>query len=221
MIPVSKNLQNRVSRFPGPESHGKRKLADVEPSVQSAKESVKLQRRPTLQKSAEAPWERYRKSFKLNQAGPGQVVHANDSSFREGIIKSVNTTRSELSKIMTSPHRNFVHLQEAFYHNDQIFLLYEIMDISLAQLFSTPFGRLQLFEVAAFSKEVLIGIHHIHDTLKITHGEINSDNILLSVAGAIKIGRYHFKLEYGLKLTGYRQNRRIYACKQGCERLAR
>jgi serine/threonine protein kinase len=189
MNPAKDNLENRISRFPGPESHGKRKLTDVESGVQIAKEKFKLQKRPTVQKTAEAPWERYRKSFSLNQAGCGQVVHANDSSFREGIIKTVNTTRSELSRIISSPHKNLVHLQEAFYHNDQIFLLYEIMDISLAQLFTTPFGSLQLFEVAAFSKELLIGIHHIHDSLKITHGQINSENILLSVAGVIKIGR--------------------------------
>jgi len=91
----------------------------------------------------------------------------------------------------------------------------------LAQLFSILFGRLQLFEIAVFSKKILIGIHYIYNTLKIIYSEINSDNILLSVAGAIKIGRYYFKLEFGLKFIDYRQNRRIYICKQEYKRLAK
>lgn len=134
-----------------------------------------------LHKTAANPWERYRKSFKINQAGPGYVVHANDSTFREGIIKAVKTSRSELSKVITDHHRSFVHFHEAFYHDGQIFFLYEVMDISFAQIFGSPLGRLQLFEVAAFSKELLTGAQHIHDSLKIIHGDLKFANILLSV----------------------------------------
>lgn len=192
---------NRVSRFPGSsdgEVRAKRPLADLKSAVQGTKDSVqRLQKRPALArqlyKTAANPWERHRKSFKINQAGPGYIVHTNDSAFREGIMKAVKTSRSELSKVITDPHKNFVYLHEAFYHDGQIFLLYEVMDISLAQIFGSPLGRLQVFEVAAFSKELLTGVQHIHDSLKITHGDLKSANILLSVTGATKIGMNIFR----------------------------
>ena len=187
---------HRVSRFPGTrdgEASAKRTLADHESAIRGTKDSVqRLHKRPTifkqLSKTAASPWEQYRKSFKINQAGTAHVVHANDSTFREGIIKAVKTSRSEFSKIMTNHHKNFVHLQEAFYFDGQIFFLYEVMDISLAQIFNSPLGRLQLFEVAAFSKELLTGVQHIHESLNIAHGDLKSANILLSVTGAVKIG---------------------------------
>ena len=187
---------HRVSRFPGTrdgETSAKRTLADLESAVQGTKDSVqRLHKRPTifkqLSKMPVSPWNQYRKSFKINQAGPAYIVHANDSTFREGVIKAVKTHRSEFSKVHTNPHKNFVHLQEAFYFDGQIFFLYEVMDISLAQIFNSPLGRLQLFEVAAFSKELLAGVQHIHESLKIAHGDLESANILLSVTGAVKIG---------------------------------
>lgn len=190
---------NRVSRFPGTRDgnlHAKRPLAtDSELPVQRTEDSgQRPHKRPTLvklSKTASDPWKLYHKSFKIDQAGSGYVVHRNDESFREGIIKVVKAPRSELSKIMTDPHTNFVHLHEVFYHDGQIFFFYEMMDVSLAQIFSSPLGRLQLYEVAAFSKEILLGVHHIHNSLKITHGELRSSNILLSVTGEVKIGMAH------------------------------
>jgi serine/threonine protein kinase len=115
------------------------------------------------------------------------VVHASDS-FKEGIIKAVKTSRSELAKIMTKPHKIFVHMQEVFYHDGQIFFLYELLDVSLAQIFGSPLGCLRLFEVAAFSKEILVGVQYIHEALRITRGSLSSSNILLSTQGVVKIG---------------------------------
>lgn len=124
----------------------------------------------------------------MNQGGFGYVVHAKSETFQEGIIKAIKTERSELSKIITEYHKNFVYLREAFFHDGEIFLHYELLDVSLAQIFGSPLGRLQLFEVAAFSKEILTGVQHIHDELKLTHGDLSSTNVLLSVSGAVKIG---------------------------------
>lgn len=194
-----KGPHNRVSVFPrskNAEPRFKRPLADLEHVVQGTKESAqKLQKQrqgtfSALPKLACNPWDRYRKTFKINQAGPGWVVHTNDATFTEGIIKEVKTTKSELSRIITSHHKNFVDLREAIYYEGAVFLIYEIMDVSLAQVFSSPLGRLQLFEVAAFSRELLTGIEYMHMNLKITHGALSSNSVLLSVTGAVKIGMF-------------------------------
>ncbi|KAJ5928352.1 kinase-like protein [Penicillium verhagenii] len=187
----SKERNNRLSRFPGTKDSEVRKRGLDHLDSPSQKESPS--KIPTifkpLSKEATNPWKRYIKSFKINQAGSGYVVHATNPTFQEGIIKSTKTPRSELSKIIAKHHqRNIVHIQEAFYHEGQMFFLYELLDVSLGQIFGSPLGRLKLFEVAAFSKEILTGLEYIHQTLKISHGNIESGNILLSVNGQIKIG---------------------------------
>lgn len=185
---------NRVSVFPRSEPRLKRPLADLESVVQGTKESVqKLQKQrqvtfTSVSKKACNPWDHYQKSFKLNQAGIGWVVHTNNITFSEGVVKELKSNKSELSRVLTRPHKNLVHLQEAIYHDGSIFCIYEIMDVSLGQIFNSPLGRLRLFEVAAFSLELLAGIEHIHKSLEITHGDLSSNSVLLSVNGAVKIG---------------------------------
>jgi serine/threonine protein kinase len=124
----------------------------------------------------------------MNQAGPGWIVHTKNATFSEAIMKQVESPKDELSKIISSPHDNLVPLQEVIYHEGTVYFIYDIMDVSLAQVFGSPLGRLQLFEVAAFTREILAGIEHIHKSLEITHGSFSSASVLLSVSGNIKIG---------------------------------
>lgn len=192
------NTQNRVSVFPfskgGGDTRLKRPLADLDSVLPGGKETVhKLQKArqesfTSLSKGAYNPWERYRKSFKLHQAGPSWVVHTKDASFSESIIKEITGHKSDMGRISASQSDKLVLLREAIYHDAAIFLVYEIMDVSLAQIFNSPLGRLQLFEVAAFSRELLAGIEYIHKSLGISHGGVSSTSVLLSVSGAVKIG---------------------------------
>lgn len=194
-------VTNRVSRFPRTENgdtpRTKRHLDELDTLVRGTKQSVqRLQKRQAtpdvstpFSKEVASPWRDYQKSFKLNQAGHGLVVHAKNATFAEGILKEIRGYGKEkMSNVTSYSHKNLVRLQRAFYDDGAIFLLYEMMDVTLAQIFSSPLGRLQLYEVAAFSQEILTGIDYIHNCLKITHGDLTSDSILLSVSGAIKIG---------------------------------
>lgn len=192
---------NRVSRFPRTENGDipriKRPLDELDTVVRGTKQSVqRLQKRQAtpgfstpFSKEVASPWQDYQKSFKLNQAGYGLVVHAKNATFAEGILKEIRGYGNEkLSNVTSYSHKNLVQLQRAFYDDGTVFLLYEMMDVTLAQIFSSPLGRLQLYEVAAFSQEILTGIDYIHNCLKITHGDLTSDSILLSVSGTVKIG---------------------------------
>jgi serine/threonine protein kinase len=192
---------NRVSRFPRTEGGDtpriKRPLEELDAVVRGTKQSMqriqKRQATPDLStpfsKETESPWQHYQKSFKLNQAGYGLVVHAKNATFAEGILKEIKCYGQEkLSSVTSYSHKNLVKLQRAFYDDGTVFLLYEMMDVSLAQIFSSPLGRLQLYEVAAFSQEILAGIDYIHNRLNVTHGDLTSNSILLSVSGSVKIG---------------------------------
>ena len=140
----------------------------------------------------ENPWDRYRPYMKLQQAGPAKAAYLKDGSFDEMAVKEMKVpNKNLLSQIKSTGHKNIVKLHEAMYYEGSIYFFYEVMDVSLAQVFGTPLGRLLHFEVAAFCKEVLEGLDHIHTRLHTAHGDLNSSNILLSPgAAAIKIGIY-------------------------------
>jgi serine/threonine protein kinase len=146
----------------------------------------------SLHVEAVDPWERYQKVFKMDQAGSGILVHSKDDSFREAVAREVKVhSKDWLLKLSTASHANIVILREALYDDGAITFFYEVMDVSLAQVFATPLGRLKPYEVAAFCSELLAGIDYIHDTLKLVHGDLNAETVLLTTDGVVKIGNLH------------------------------
>ncbi|KAL2368813.1 hypothetical protein RJ035_004100 [Blastomyces gilchristii] len=129
----------------------------------------------------ENPWNRFQRSFKLSQAGQGILVYKRSAPFDERIFKEMKAKdKSWLSKLQHVSHKNVVMLHEAMYHDDIINIFYEVMDVSLAQIFRTPIGPLSQFEVAAFCKEILEGLDYIHSHLELVHGDLSSECVLLS-----------------------------------------
>ncbi|KJF60726.1 serine/threonine protein kinase [Coccidioides immitis RS] len=137
------------------------------------------------------PWERYEKFLEVEDFVPGTLVHSKDGNFTERIVDVVKVhNEAWLSRLTSACHENIVSLHEAIYQNSTIFLFSEVMDVSLAQIFGSPRGRLQHYEVAAFCKEILKGLHYIHSEHKFAHGTLKAENILLSAGtAAVKIGK--------------------------------
>ncbi|EGC41939.1 conserved hypothetical protein [Histoplasma capsulatum var. duboisii H88] len=144
-----------------------------------------------LFKDETAPWDRYQFCTKLDQAGQGRTAYSKDGMFNEMLVKEVKVHGKEwLSRVKEINHKNIVALHEALYYQGSIYFFYKIMDVSLAQVFSTPLGTLRFHEVAAFSREILQGLSYIHD-LRISHGQLSSENVLLSAETAeIKIANF-------------------------------
>jgi Serine/threonine protein kinase len=142
-----------------------------------------------LNKRTGDPWQHYQKIYRSDQGGRGFVVHTKDNTFSDFFAKEVKVhTKEWLSRITLASHKNIVFLKETLYSNGALYFFYELMDVSLAQVFATPFGRLKAYEVAAFCHEILNGLEYIHQTLRFTHGNLTSGNVLLSMDGAVKIG---------------------------------
>ena len=119
----------------------------------------------------------------------GHFAHTKDDTFLGTIVKDIKVHGEDLlSKLTAASHKNIVTFQQALYHNNVIYIFYEVLDVSLAQTFATPLGQLRAYEIAAFCCEILTGIKYIHKKLKIVHGDINTENILLSTDGSVKIG---------------------------------
>lgn len=128
MAQVSTN-PNRLSRFP---RKNKRELeAEAEQGGQKPRKYIKsvpvrdlkpLQGgRLPLRKEVSNPWDRYQEIFKMKQAGLGHFVHSKDDTFSEMIVKEVKVhSRTWLSRLSASSHKNIVHLRGALYHNSAI-----------------------------------------------------------------------------------------------------
>jgi serine/threonine protein kinase len=189
------NLERRATLFPRskPAAHrnsSKRALTEI---ASHDKRSAKLRRlvpvRGLFRKAAEDPWKRYNRIFEYDQAGPGTLVHINNDSFEEFLVRSHTVDSKEcLETIKDCSHKNVVRLQEALYDNKNIFFVYEVMEVSLAHIFVTPLGRLKPYEVAAFCADIMHGLDYIHSSLQLVHGDVSAENILLSTNGAIKLG---------------------------------
>ncbi|KAH8424210.1 uncharacterized protein LDX57_001967 [Aspergillus melleus] len=142
----------------------------------------------SLKKTEAEPWQLYQRLYKLNLAGQGLVIHRKDNSFSEFHSKEVKVNKKEwLSRLTRVSHKNVVALHECFYHAGDLFFIYELMDVPLLYIFSTPFSPLKAYEVASWCREVLDGIQYIHQTLGFAHGDLSSRNVLLSMNGSVKI----------------------------------
>lgn len=147
-----------------------------------------------LAKDESSPWDRYQTWMKLEQAGPAMAVYIKNSTFDERVAKEIKIhDKKQLKHIRPMEHCNIVKFHEALYYQGSVYLFYELMDVSLAQIFGTPLGTLLHFEVAAWCKEVLEGLNYIHTKLNSAHGDLSSRNILLSAGTAeVKIGIFRF-----------------------------
>lgn len=188
------HLHRRVTQFPrskpAADRNTKRSIADSLSREKSAKLRRLVPVRGIFKKAVEDPWKRYRRVFEYDQAGPGMLVHINNDSFEEFVVRSHAVDSEEcLSAIKDCSHKNIVRLQEALYDRGNIFFIYEVMDVSLAHIFVTPLGRLKPYEVATFCADILHGLDYLHGSLQLVHGDVSADNVLLSTNGAIKIGK--------------------------------
>jgi serine/threonine protein kinase len=145
--------------------------------------------RKVFRKEAEDPWKRYRKVLQFDQASPALLVHRNDDSFWEFIVKEVKVNNKEwLQQVRDASHKNIVHLHKALYNDKAIFFIYKVIEVLLAQVFATLLGQLRHYEVSAFCFELLHGLDYIHNILRLVHGNINAGNVLLAINGIVKIG---------------------------------
>ncbi|KAI9773398.1 MAG: hypothetical protein M1840_007613 [Geoglossum simile] len=138
---------------------------------------------------SKSPWTKYRGFLEIDQAGRGTVAHQQGQAFLPSvIIKKIKKEDIKVpERIKIIPHTNVVHLQEVFSDGPCLYMIYELMFASLADIQLNPYGDLGELEIATICKEILRGIKYIHKELDMVHGKIDSDHILLSLEGAIKI----------------------------------
>ncbi|PGH19275.1 serine/threonine protein kinase [Polytolypa hystricis UAMH7299] len=137
----------------------------------------------------ENPWRRYWGVWEKDQAGTGILAYENVKSFPVVFIteREPPKLKVQLLRLKEISHANIVHLKQAYLSDKSIFFVYESMQASLAQLEGTPYVSFNEADIATVCKELLQGLKHIHDDLRIAHGSLNCDNVLIAGDGTVQI----------------------------------
>jgi len=116
-------------------------------------------------------------------------------------IKDITT---EISIMKTSIHPNIVNYIDSFIIEDRLWVVMEFMGGGCLTEVLNQFEAVRLSErhIATICRETLRGLQYIHGMNRI-HRDIKSDNILLGLAGEVKIADFG----YAAQLTIQRKNR--------------
>ncbi|KAJ5741590.1 hypothetical protein N7533_010999 [Penicillium manginii] len=140
------------------------------------------------------PSQKYTLNWKINQAGLGWLSLGNYFGYSTVLIKrrEANKEQSYFPALQSVFHQNLVGLVEAFYDEGFLYLTYNYdgLVVSLSQVTTTPSVILGEFETAGILRGILRGLEYVHERLRIGHGNIDGDNILLTPDGIVKIGEH-------------------------------
>ena len=101
------------------------------------------------------PWERYRAILKESPGETVTLAHEIDSKHEVVAIREQKCTDSgALKRLTLCRHANLVTLHVTFLHEDVLSFVYEPMEVSLAEIQSTPLGALEAYQIAAICAEV-------------------------------------------------------------------
>ena len=99
-------------------------------------------------------WQAYRAVLK-EHAGQVTLAHTQTPAHTIVAIKQQKRLDStDVTRLALCFYKNVVYLLKAFVEEDVVSFVYKVMDISLAQVQSTPSGSFVLYQIAAVCKEV-------------------------------------------------------------------
>jgi serine/threonine protein kinase len=104
--------------------------------------------------------------------------------------ESAKLIATEIKIMKTSQHPNIVTYYNSFIVDEQLWVVMEFMGAGCLTDVLDQFDTVRLNEaqIAFVAKEVLKALIYIHNMHRI-HRDIKSDNILISEAGEVKIGK--------------------------------
>ena len=100
------------------------------------------------------PWERY---FAILEEEQATVAYRKEPKHPIVAIKhQARPSGDTPKKIITLSHENIVTSFEAYLYDGNLYFIYDLMDVSLAEIQSTPYGTFEEYHIATICREVLI-----------------------------------------------------------------
>lgn len=147
--------------------------------------------------------QRYDKILTMDQAGRGMLSMEDSDKFPLVFIKEKRRDKKITRPLKAFSHMNIIALRAVFYHADSISMVYdyEVGAMTLASVASCPSVKFSDADIATVSRDILLALQFIHSELKIAHGDVRDGNILLTLSGGIKLGRYDLNQLFDYHLT--------------------
>ena len=125
------------------------------PTSRFSKKTETVTRKPNAILQNGNPWRTYYAILSEDQAGQVTVAYKNEIEHPMFAIKEHVCKDSEsVKQLVMCSHKNIVALYDAYLDNDSLYLIYECLQISLAEVQSTQYGDLATFQIAAVCREV-------------------------------------------------------------------
>lgn len=96
---------------------------------------------------------------------------------------------SSFSNLKAILHEHVLAFSAAYFYQESVYLVSDIMSVSLVDIVDTPLGQLLPGHTAQICQCILRGLQYVHETLNTAHGEVRASNILLNRTGNVKLGR--------------------------------
>lgn len=182
---------------------------DDSPSLPSKKEFEDQKKGIKIMTSN--PDEHYELIRKIGEGGSGSVFLAKKKRTNENFalkripLKSQqqrDQILNEISLTTLSQNPNVVSYYESYSFNSCLWIIVELMKGNLTDLISDKAGVIPEILMAYILKEILTGLMWMHASYRL-HRDIKSDNILLSLDGAVKLGDFG----YAAQLTAEQDKR--------------
>ncbi len=101
------------------------------------------------------PWQMYYGILREDQAGQVTVAYKNEIEHPVFAVKEHTCEDStNMKNLIRCSHRNIVCLYDAYLEKDSLYLIYESVSFSLAEIQSTQYGKLAAYQIAAVCREV-------------------------------------------------------------------
>lgn len=153
-----------------------------------------------MQIISEDPLNYYELLSKLGEGGAGSVFLCKNKETNENFaVKRIEIQNDEhrdmivneiiLTKLSASPY--IVNYYESYDNEGFLWVIVELMKASLTDLILGNIGKIPERIIAYIIREILLGLKAMHDDFRI-HRDIKSDNILLSLNGAVKLADFGY-----------------------------
>lgn len=102
-----------------------------------------------------SPWKEYYIILKESQAGEVTIAYRQEPGHQIVAIRELKPAPDDaLKNLRPISHTNVVAFQCAYLYDNVLYFVYEYMDVSLAEIQSTPCGKFASFQIAAICKDV-------------------------------------------------------------------
>lgn len=102
-----------------------------------------------------SPWENYYVILKENQAGEVTIAYRQEPGRQIVAVRELKPAPDNaLENLRPISHTNVVTFQCAYLNNNMLYFVYDYMDVSLAEIQSTPCGKFASFQIAAICKDL-------------------------------------------------------------------